>query len=147
MTRYWIGVASYEHVQRGTKEGIAQVCHGKMGTLKYMSEGDWLIYYSPTYSFGGKDACRCFTAIGTIDEGEPYTFAMSQDFVPWRRDVTFLKSKKVPIEPLIEGLAFIKDKKKWGFPFKRGSFEISRQDFECIAKEMLHGSKTRFQKD
>ena len=47
-----------------------------------MSEGDWLIYYSPTYSFGGKDTCRCFTAIGTIDQGEPYTFEMSKDFIP-----------------------------------------------------------------
>ena len=101
-----------------------------------MAEGDWLIYYSPTYHFGEKDACRCFTAIGTIDQGEPYTFEMSQDFIPWRRNVTFLKAKKVPIEPLLEELTFIKDKKKWGFPFRRGSFEIHRSDFELIAKHM-----------
>jgi hypothetical protein len=101
-----------------------------------MSEGDWLIYYSPTYSFGGKDACRCFTAIGTVDKGEPYTFEMSKDFIPWRRNVTFLKPREVPIEPLLEELTFIKDKKKWGFPFRRGSFEISHQDFELIAKNM-----------
>ena len=136
MTRYWIGVASNEHVQRGVKEGFAQVCHGKIGTLKYMSEGDWLIYYSPTYHFGAKDACRCFTAIGTIDPGEPYTFEMSEYFIPWRRNVTFLKSKDAPIEPLLENLSFIKDKKKWGFPFRRGSFEIFRPDFQLIAKTM-----------
>lgn len=136
MTRYWIGVASKEHVQRGVKEGFAQVCHGKIGTLKYMSEGDWLIYYSPTHSFGGKDACRCFTAIGTIDKGEPYVFEMSKDFSPWRRNVTFRKSKAAPIEPMLAELSFIKDKKKWGFPFRRGSFEISRKDFELIAKNM-----------
>ncbi|MGC1879224.1 MAG: EVE domain-containing protein [Rhabdochlamydiaceae bacterium] len=136
MTRYWIGVASHEHVQRGVKGGFAQVCHGKIGTLKYMSERDWIIYYSPTFSFGGKDACRCFTAIGTIDNGEPYTFEMSENFIPWRRNVTFLKSKQVPIEPLLEELSFIKDKKKWGFPFRRGSFEIPYKDFELIAKRM-----------
>jgi hypothetical protein len=66
MTRYWIGVASHEHVQGGVKGGFAQVCHGKIGTLKYMSE----------------------------------------------------------------------DKKRWGFPFKTGSFEIPRKDFELIAKNM-----------
>lgn len=136
MTRYWIGVASHEHVQRGIKGGFAQVCHGKLGTLKHMSEGDGLIYYSPTYSFGGKDACRSFTAIGTIDKGEPYIFAMSKDFIPWRRNVIFLKSKDAPIEPLLEDLSFIKDKKKWGFPFRRGSFEIPYHDFELIAKSM-----------
>jgi hypothetical protein len=136
MTRYWMGVASHEHVQRGVKEGFAQICHGKISTLKYMVAGDWLIYYSPTHHFGEKDACRCFTAIGKIDEEEPYTFEMSKDFIPWRRNVTFIKAKEAPIEPLIEGLTFIKDKKKWGFPFRRGSFEIPRQDFELIAKNM-----------
>ncbi len=136
MTKYWIGVASYEHVQRGVKDGFAQVCHGKISTLKYMSEGDWLIYYSPTYSFGGKDVCRSFTAIGTVDKGEPYTFEISKDFIPWRRNITFLKSKEVPIGPLLEDLNFIRDKKKWGFPFRRGSFEIPFCDFELIAKSM-----------
>ncbi|MCE2983013.1 MAG: EVE domain-containing protein [Parachlamydia sp.] len=136
MTRYWIGVASHEHVQRGVQSGFAQVCHGKIGTLKYMSEEDWIIYYSPTFSFGGKDACRRFTAIGTIDSGDPYTFEMSEDFIPWRRNITFFKSKEVFIEPLLEDLSFIKDKKKWGFPFRRGSFEIPNKDFELIAKRM-----------
>lgn len=136
MTRYWIGVASHEHVQRGIKGGFAQVCHGKMATLKHMSAGDWLIYYSPTYFFREKDVCRCFTAIGTIMEGEPYTFEMSKGFIPWRRNVTFLEANEVPIGPLLRELTFIKDKKKWGFPFRTGSFEISCSDFTLIAKEM-----------
>jgi hypothetical protein len=136
MTRYWIGVASREHVRRGVAGGFAQVCHGKIGTLQSMSEGDWLLYYSPTHRFGEKDACRRFTAIGTIDRGEPYTFEMSKDFIPWRRNVTFLRAREAPIEPLLEALTFIKDKKKWGFPFRRGSFEISRLDFELIANNM-----------
>jgi hypothetical protein len=136
MTKYWMGVASLEHVQRGVKGGFAQVCHGKISTLKYMSPGDWLIYYSPTYHFGEKDPCRYFTAIGTIDEGDPYTFEMSEDFIPWRRNVTFLNVQGTPIEPLIADLTFIKDKTKWGFPFRRGSFEIPYRDFELIAKNM-----------
>lgn len=136
MTKYWMGVASHEHVQRGIKGGFAQVCHGKISSLKYMSAGDGLIYYSPTFHFGEKDSCRSFTAIGTIHEGEPYTFEMSKDFIPWRRNVTFLKAREVPIGPLIEELTFIKDKMKWGFPFRRGVFEIPRIDFERIAKCM-----------
>lgn len=136
MTKYWIGVASHEHVQRGIQGGFAQVCHGKISTLKSMSEGDWLIYYSPTYHFGEKDICRCFTAIGTIGKEKPYTFEMSPNFIPWRINVKFLKAEMVPIEPLLEELSFIKDKKKWGFPFRRGSFEIPLADFEVIAKQM-----------
>lgn len=136
MTKYWIGVASKEHVKRGVKGGFAQVCHGKPGPLERMSENDWIVYYSPTVEFGGKNRCQSFTAIGKINAGKPYLFEMSHDFSPWRRDVTFLKSKEVPIQELLERLSFIKDKKRWGFSFRRGCFEISRKDFELIAKAM-----------
>ena len=136
MTRYWIGVASREHVQRGVAEGFAQVCHGRQGPLKCMSGGDWIIYYSPTVHFGGKDPCRSFTAIGRLKSDDSYTFAMSEDFVPWRRNVSFISSLEAPIIPLLEKLSFIKDKQKWGFPFRRGCFEIPQDDFKVIAKAM-----------
>lgn len=136
MTKYWIGVASREHVYRGVKGGFAQVCHGKSGPLERMAEGDWIIYYSPTIEFGGKDPCQSFTAIGKINGDEPYTFAMSKDFIPWRRNVAFLVSKEAPIKPLVEKLSFIKDIKRWGFPFRRGCFEITFKDFKLIAQAM-----------
>lgn len=136
MTRYWIGVACKEHVKKGAIGGFAQVCHGKPGPLKRMAEGDWIVYYSPTLKFGEKESCQSFTAIGKIKSGDPYTFRMSIDFVPWRRDVSFLKSREAPIEPLLDQLSFIKNKKRWGFPFRRGCFEISRADFQFIATAM-----------
>jgi hypothetical protein len=42
-TKYWIIVASRDHVQRGVEEGICQTCHGKGAPLKKMSEGDWVV--------------------------------------------------------------------------------------------------------
>lgn len=134
--RYWIGVASKEHVQRGVSGGFAQVCHGKAGPLKLMKEGDWIVYYSPTIQFGQRELCQSFTAIGKIKAREPYAFAMSEDFIPWRRDVAFVKSQEVPIQILLNELSFIKDKLKWGFPFRRGCFEVTENDFEIIAKAM-----------
>lgn len=134
--RYWIGVASKEHVMRGVKGGFAQVCHGKEGPLKQMQPGDWIIYYSPTIEFGGKDQCRAFTAIGQIEYGEPYPFRMSDDFVPYRRNVKFFSANEISILPFIDSLTFIQDKKKWGFPFRRGCFRISEGDFHLIAVEM-----------
>ncbi len=136
MTRYWIAVASKEHVEKGVEGGFAQVCHGKMGLLNVMKEGDWMIYYSPTNHFGGKEKCQSFTAIGKINSGNPYTFPMSPDFIPWRRDVTFLQKREAPIHPLLDHLSFIKDKQKWGFPFRRGCFEISPSDGSLIAHAM-----------
>lgn len=112
MTRYWIGVASREHVQRGALGGFAQVCHGKAGPLNRMEEGDWIVYYSPTMKFGQKESCHSFTAIGKIKDGAAYPFAMSESFVPWRRDVSFVKSREIPIQTLLNELSFIKDKQK-----------------------------------
>lgn len=143
MTRYWIGVASREHVQRGIAEGICQVCHGKAGPLKLMSPGDWIIYYSPTNKFiSGKfnsdpfNSCKKFTAIGKIKSQVPYQFQMAPDFIPWRHDVEFLPATEVAIAPLIAKLAFIVNKQSWGFPFRRGCFEISAADFNLIVNSM-----------
>jgi hypothetical protein len=134
--RYWIGVVSKEHVMRGVQGGFAQVCHGKEGPLKQMQPNDWIIYYSPTLKFGGKEPCKSFTAIGQVEPGEPYQFQMSDDFIPYRRNVKFFPAKVVSILPLIDSLTFIQDKKKWGFPFRRGCFSISESDFITIATQI-----------
>ncbi|GMU19530.1 MAG: hypothetical protein AMXMBFR12_07220 [Candidatus Babeliales bacterium] len=136
MARYWIAVASKEHVIQGVEQGICQVCHGKVGPLRAMSPGDWIIYYSPVELFGSKIPCRQFTAIGQIAGDAPYQFRMSDDFIPWRRDVIFYQSKSVAIEPLLDTLSFIQDRRHWGFIFRRGCFKINAQDFARIAKEM-----------
>ena len=43
-TRAWLGVVSRAHVQRGVREGFAQVCHGKAAPLRRMQAGDYLVY-------------------------------------------------------------------------------------------------------
>jgi len=57
---------------------------------------------------------------------------MGPAFHPWRRRVAFVKAQPAPIHPLIDALSFIKDKKSWGYPFRRGLFEIDAADFERI---------------
>lgn len=136
MVRYWIAVASKEHVKKGVAGGFAQVCHGKSSPLNRMEEGDWIIYYSPTTQFRQKEPCQSFTAIGKIKGGNPYLFPISEYCIPWRRDVSFLKSEEATIRALLDELSFIKDKQKWGFPFRRGCFEITQQDFEIIKRAM-----------
>jgi len=136
MRRYWIGVASKEHVNRGIAGGFAQVCHGKAYPLKQMREGDGFVYYSPTLRFGEKETCQRFTAIGKIANGKTYPFKMSEDFVPWRIDVNYVSAKDVNIRQLLDRLEFIVDKTKWGFPFRRGCFEASAKDFSLIANAM-----------
>lgn len=134
--KYWIAVASREHVLQGKKEGIVQVCHGKQNPLKKMHTGDWIICYSPTEIFGQKEPCRKFTAIGQIKDGEPYQHIMGDDFIPWRRNVKFIHAHDIAIEPLIHELSFIKNKKQWGYMFRFGLFAISFEDFKLIATMM-----------
>jgi predicted RNA-binding protein len=135
--RYWIGVASKEHVSFGVAGGFCQLNHGKAQPLKRMAVGDWIIYYSPKDKFNGSEALQQFTAIGEVVGSEVYQFEMSPDFVPYRRDIRYLEAQDVPIRPMLNSLGFITDKSKWGSAFRFGHLEISRADFELIASSML----------
>lgn len=135
--RYWIGVASKEHVSRGVAGGFCQLCHGKAQPLKRMSVGDWIIYYSPKELFEEGIPCQKFTAIGEVIGTEVYLFEISPGFTPSRRDIRFLESNDVSIRSLLEKLTFIKDINKWGYVFRFGHFEIPKTDFELIASNML----------
>jgi hypothetical protein len=135
MNKYWIGVVSKEHVKRGVKLGIAQVCHGKKAPLSRMRKGDWLIYYSPKMSFEGQEKCQAFTAIGKVKTGEVYQVEMAPGFCPYRIDVDYYPCREVPIADLLSDLQFAQGK-NWGFMLRRGLFEIIPQDFTLIAKAM-----------
>ena len=138
--RYWIGVASKDHVARGVAGGFCQLCHGKAQPLKRMQKGDWIIYYSPKKIFGSDDVCQQFTAIGRVAGDAVYAFQMAPDFIPHRRDIEFMPAQAVDIRPLIHQLAFIQNKSRWGYAFRFGHIEIAQQDFELIATKMLmHG--------
>jgi predicted RNA-binding protein len=135
--RYWIGIASKEHVKTGVAGGFCQLCHGKAQPLKRMSVGDGLIYYSAKEIFDEDKLCQQFTAIGEVIGSEVYEFEMFSGFVPYRRDIQFYAARDVPIRPLIPQLAFIKDKTHWGCAFRYGHLEIPQSDFELIATQML----------
>lgn len=137
MRRYWIGVASREHVRLGIAGGFCQLCHGKAQPLRRMSMGDWIVYYSPGERFREAAPCQKFTAIGEVVGADTYPFDMAPGFVPYRRDIRFLDAADVPIRPLLDRLSFIADKNRWGYAFRFGHLEIPEPDFKLIATEML----------
>ena len=57
--RYWVGVASRDHVLLGVAGGFCQVCHGKQAPL------------------------------ARIVDDRVYQFRMAENFEPFRRDVVF----------------------------------------------------------
>ncbi len=143
--RYWIGVASKYHVQRGVIGSFCQLCHGKSQPLKRMAVGDWIIYYSPKEFYEKTTPCQKFTAIGQVIGSEVYTVEMIPGFTPHRRDIRFLEADDAPIRPLLEQLSFIKDKSKWGYVFRFGHLEIPKADFELIAAAMLGTAILQFE--
>lgn len=135
--KYWVIVASKDHVKAGIDEGFAQACHGKSGPLQRMQKGDFVIYYSGKQTMEKADKCQEFTAIGKVKNDTAYPFHVTADFTPFRRDIEFFNHTDVSILPLINELDFIQNKQKWGYPFRFGFFEINKHDFDLISLKML----------
>lgn len=139
--RYWIGVASRDHVMVGVAGSFCQLGHGKAAPIRRLRPGDWIVYYSPRISYPDGAPLQAFTAIGEVLPGEPYTVAMNPGFVPTRRDVRFVAAaREAAIKPLLERLSFIADQKSWGRIFRRGLIEIPERDFRVIAAAMGAGA-------
>lgn len=115
---------------------IMQVCHGKAAPLKRIKKGDFVIFYSSKENMDDKIPLQMFTAIAQATDDKIYQVKQFEGFEPFRRKVLFLNCEPSPIRPLIEQLGFIEDKRHWGFPFRYGLFQISKCDFDLIAKSM-----------
>ncbi len=135
--KFWIVVASRDHVQRGVTGGFMQASHGKEAPLKRMHAGDWIVFYSPKVEYEKAEKLQAFTAIGRLTDERIYQHDMGGGFVPFRRNVEFQPCQEAPILPLIENLSYIADKTHWGAPFRFGVVEIPDADFRHIAAAML----------
>lgn len=135
--KYWIGVASLNHVEIGVKGGFSQVCHGKKIPLQRMKKNDVIFYYSPTIQLNTNYKCQCFTAMGRVKDDVVYQVEMSPNFFPYRKNIEFyLEIQHAPIKGLIHKLDFIENKVKYGEKFRFGHFEISKKDALTIWNAM-----------
>jgi predicted RNA-binding protein len=135
-TRYWIGVVSLDHVQNGIETGFAQLAQGEELPLKRMKTGDWLIYYSSRPEEKSQEPYQAFTAVARMIDSDVYSVFAPNGFVFFRRNARYFPCHHTAIKPLIEKLSFIVNKKRWGFPFRTGHFEITPEDFEVITSAM-----------
>ena len=138
--RYWITVVSKDHIKRGVAGGFMQANHGKPGALKKLHLNDWVIFYSPKVTYEGDQKLQAFTAIGQVSGNDVYQYKMSENFIPYRRNVQYYPCKETPFIPLIPQMEFIKDKRAWGYHFRFGFFEIGKTDFELIRSRMLESN-------
>jgi len=134
--KFWINTVSRDHVRIGVEGGFTQANHGRPAGLRRLSPGDLMIFYSPRTSYPDGEPLQRFTAVGRVDDDEPYQTEMTLAFHPWRRRMVFLDCEEAAIQGLIGRLDFIKDPQRWGLPFRRGLFEIGAEDFARIAGAM-----------
>ncbi|MEO6849443.1 MAG: EVE domain-containing protein [Mucilaginibacter sp.] len=135
--RYWITVVSKDRLQRGIAGSFMQANHGKSGPLKKMSQGDWVIFYSPKMTMNGDEKLQAFTAIGQVIDDKIYQHQMSADFIPFRRNIKFYDCIETPVISLVDDLDFIKNKSSWGYPFRFGFFGIEEHDFMLLKEKLL----------
>jgi hypothetical protein len=136
VTRYWINTISRDHVEIGVQGGFTQANHGRATTLRQLARGDLVAFYSPRTRYPDGEPLQRFTALGRVEDDAPYQVEMTPDFHPWRRHMHFLPCEESPIQPLLDELTFIADKQRWGYPFRRGLFQIGAEDFGRIARAM-----------
>ncbi len=134
--RYWVNTISRDHVRLGVAGGFTQAGHGKASGLKRLAAGDGLVFYSPKSSLHDGEPLKAFTAIGRVADDELYQVEMAPDFLAWRRNVEFDGCIEAPIAPLIDKLSFIQNKRRWGYVFRFGLFEIPPADFSVIKHAM-----------
>lgn len=138
MSRYWIGVASADHVAVGVAGGFMQLNHGKAAPLRRLSAGDGILYYSAQQTFGSKTPLQAFTALGRVLPGDAYPAELNGQIM-YRKNVCFEPVHPRPIRPLIGELAFIRDKQHWGYVFRFGLVAIGQADFVRIAAYLKNG--------
>jgi hypothetical protein len=81
-----------------------------------------------------------FTHLGTVTGDDVYQVRMREDFHPWRLAVRFDDPvRAADARPLVERLSFIPDPRRWGYPFRRGLFEVAADDFAVIEAAMRAG--------
>ncbi|WIM98543.1 EVE domain-containing protein [Actinoplanes oblitus] len=131
--RHWLGVVCRDHVQRGTRLGIAQLGHGKRDGLARLAPGDWLAYYSPRTSLRDGAPLQAFTALGVVADDEIWQ-AHEGDFHPWRRRIDYLPDV---IETPIRSLGLdLTAQPGWGVQLRRGLVELTGADFARIHDAM-----------
>jgi hypothetical protein len=134
--KYWVGVASKEHVDVGVKEGFCQVCHGKKAPLSRMKKGDKIIYYSPKKSLNSTVPYQKIVAVGTILDDIVYEYEMFPNFIPFRRNVLYeVNLEEVSLE-ILKNLPGWKDYRS---KLRFGHFEISKEFFVAIYSLMKKG--------
>ncbi len=137
--KYWIGVASLNHILRGAELGLFGIGHGQRQPLEQMAPGDNIVFYAPKIDHtktGKANIYQKFKGFGTLLDQPIFSEEIAGTCVFRRRILFEGIEQSAPIQPLIDQLDFIPNKAKWGFPLMRGYVQISQSDWDLIVSHL-----------
>merc|ERR1712098_144887 len=136
---FYLISASRDHVNSGRSHSIVQANHGIKAPLPRMRPGDGVVFYSARHQIKGKDLCQRFTAIATVDYGEPYQEQVSETWKPWRREATYEEDvHEVDVKDVLGKLGCLgRGKEGWGVYLRRGFMQIGPEDWEVLRDSMM----------
>lgn len=98
-----------------------------------MSEGDFLLYYSPKTSRSGSKKLQAFTAAGKMLDDDIFTHFENENFQPDRRKVFYYQ----PVRPCpIEYVREHPEWKNYATQLRYGLFEVSRDFYLYVFNYM-----------
>jgi len=133
--RFWVVVASREHVSLAVAGSFCQAAHGKLTPLRRLSAGDRVVYYAPRVGLRSGDRVQAFVALGEVSDGSIYRISLDGSSV-YRRSMHYREVSEVPVRPLLERLSMTRGYEPWGFVFRRSLFEITASDHDLLAALM-----------
>jgi hypothetical protein len=132
--RFWIVVASLDHVELSVAGCFVEVNHGKAGPLERMRGGDGIACYSPRRTYPDGAPLQAFTALGRVAAAPIVQSPLEHQ--PFRRAVEWLPSTHAPVRPLLDALGFVANRAHWGAAFRFGFLRIGAEDFLRISAAM-----------
>lgn len=132
--RFWVAVASLDHVEQCVCGGYIEINHGKATPLERMAPGDGIACYSPRLVHPAGGLLQSFTALGRIGAAPIVQSPLAHQ--PFRREVAWLSASAVAVRPLLAELRFLANRSHWGVAFRFGFLRIARADFLRIAEAM-----------
>lgn len=131
MTRYFLFIASHDHLMHAIANGFIQQRY--LNRFRDVHKGDYVVLYATKLNYNGKTPYRKFVGIGKVISDEIFEIPHGTNMY-YRMMVKYKKYHEKDLSNIIDQLEFIKNKKNYGFYFIRGKRELSEADYNTIAK-------------
>jgi hypothetical protein len=135
--KFWLIVASKDHIEKGVSGGFAQACHGKMKPISKPQKGDGVLFYATREKYNeNTNRIKRITAVGFFED-EKVDVHEIEDKLFYKRKVNFeIPIREINLKDYLKDIGFIENKEKWGMYLRSSMREIPKKDFDFLHSKM-----------